>query len=537
MKINFDAKNFNAKKIKEVLTRPIFYTAKKMLGLDIGSRFVKLVEIEQTLGGYELKNIGIKELPLDVIVDGEVMDTDTLVDVITSFVEECETEEKSVALMVSGRDVLVKAIETEIKERELSKKKEDIARANIPYDIEDVCFDTMVLKGTPGNLVMAAAKNEKIYSLLGIVQEVGLTPVMISTVPIVIERVCETNGLVPEEGVYMVVSVGDDRTDVVLMRNGIFEKYGDIGMGVDTYLKDIAREHAIPVDEGVPILLGEEAVSKGVTKTISTDTRSIIKQITGFLKTENAKCDGIILMGEGATIPGLRDAFESSMGVNCKIGNPFERISTKETVELPNRFDVATGLAITGLQRAGVNLLPVELRPKEEKKILATLKGGFPLWAGVIMFLVLTLMYIVAGFSIRDTRTSTETLKIQQKSVRKRMALLEDLKNKRREVKKRIQIMQGLKGGKYSRVKFMDEINRVIPPYTWLTLLKEEGGGKKNFGVLIKGITGSNLGVSEFLKRLENSIHFSSVELSYTQKSQVRGVDVTEFEIRTNFQE
>jgi type IV pilus assembly protein PilM len=527
----------NMKTVKEVLTRPVFYAAKRMIGLDIGSRFIKLVEIEGTLGGYSLKKIGIRELPLDVIVDGEVMDTDTLVDVIGSFVREYETEEKSVALTVSGRDVLVKPVETELRERELSRRREDIARTNIPYDIEDVCFDIMPLKGIPNKVVVAAAKNEKIYSLLGIVQEAGLTPVTITTVPIVIEELSRTNELVPKEGIYMVVSIGDDRTDVVLIKDGVLEKYIDVRIGVDTYLKDIARDHAIPVDEAVPILLGEEAITKGVTKTINTDTRSIIKQTTGFLKTEDVECKGIILTGEGATIPGLKDSFESAVGVDCKIGNPFERITTEETVDLPNRFDIATGLAITGLKKAGVNLLPLELRPVKEKRVAAALMGGFPLWAGGIVIVAFVLLYISVGFRIQDTKASIETLKVQEKSVMERVALLEDLKNKGKEATKRIEIVQDLEEGKFSRVKLMDEINRIIPPYTWLTFLNEVGGNERGFGVLIKGVTESNLAVSEFLKRLESSSHFSGVELSYTKMSEIRGVEVTEFEIRANFQE
>ena len=527
--------NINIKSMKEVLTRPVFYTAKTMVGLDIGSRFVKLVEIEQTLDGYCLNKIEIKELPLDVIVDGEVMDTDTLVDIIGSFVQECETAEKSVALMVSGRDVLVKVVETELKERELLRKREEIARANIPYDIEDVCFDTMPLKGIPNKLVVAVAKNEKIYSLLGIIQEVGLAPVTISTVPIVIEEICRANRLVPEKGIYMVVTVEDDRTDLVLIRDGSFEKYTDISIRVDTYLKDIAREHAIPVDETVSILLGEEVLTKGIIETINTNTHRIIQQATNFLKAEDVKCEGIILMGEGATIPGLREAFESAVEVDCKIGNPLECISTKETVKLPNRFDIVTGLAIMGLKRAGVNLLPPELRPKEEKKIVATLKGGSPLWAGSITILILALLYIAAGFGISDTRASIEMLRIEEKGVKERLGLLKKLENKRGEITRRIDIVQDLKEGKYSRVKFIDEINRIIPSYTWLTLLREEESSEKGFSVLIKGSSGSDIYVSEFLKNLEASSYFSGVELSYTQLGKIGEVDVTEFEIRTNF--
>jgi len=529
--------NISTKKIRQVLTKPLFYTAESMLGLDIGSRFLKFVEIEETAGGYKLKKIGIKQLPLDVIVDEEIMDTDTLVNIITSFLQEFKIETKSVALMVSGRDVLVKTVETELKGKELLKKKEEVARANIPYDIEDVCFDVMSLKGSSNKVLVAAAKNDKIYSTLKIAQEIGLVPVVISPIPIVIEEVCRANELLPEKGVYIVVSISDDETNVILVRDSILEKYIDIGRGVDIYLKDIAREHAIPVDEAVPLLFGKEAVSKKVAKIIDTNNSNVVQQVTGFLKGEDMKCEGGVLTGEGAAISGLKDAFESTVGVECKVGNPFGCISIEETVELPSRFDIAMGLAITGLKKTGVNLLPLEMRPKVEKEIVKTLKEGFPLLTGVIAIVVCLLIYIAAGFNISNRKVAIETLKAQEKTVMKRIAMLEDLKRKRTGVTKRTQIIQDLEKGKYSRVKFLNEINRILPPYTWLTILKEEAGGEKSFSVLIKGVTESNLAVSKFLERLEDSPHFSGVELSYTQLSNIEGVEVTEFEIKANFME
>ncbi|MCK4596215.1 pilus assembly protein PilM, partial [candidate division WOR-3 bacterium] len=99
-------------RIKEVLARPVFYTAEKILGLDIGSRFIKVVQVKKTTVGYSVKKVGLKELPLDVIVDGEVMDDTTLVDLIRSFIKEFQaedTQDKDVALITSGRDVLIKS--------------------------------------------------------------------------------------------------------------------------------------------------------------------------------------------------------------------------------------------------------------------------------------------------------------------------------------------------------------------------------------------------------------------------------------------
>lgn len=527
----------NIEKLKEVLTRPVIYKTRSMLGLDIGSRFIKVVQLKQLPGVYKLEKVGLRELPLDVIVEGEIMDTATLVDLISSFIEEFETEYKDVTLMASGRDVLVKAIDSEFKEREILRRKSEIARTNIPYDITDVCYDIMVQKAKPIRVVVAAAKNEKIYPILGMVQEADLIPIRVTTVPVVLTKLFRSNGLIPDEGDHLVVSVGDDRTHVVLIRDGVFRSYLDIRIGIDTYLKDIAREQAIPVDEAVPVILGEEAITKGVAKTINADTRNLVQQIKGFLKTEEADCKGLILTGEGANIPGLQDSLDSTADVESKIGDPFTGISVETPVERPNRFDIAVGLAIVGIEETGLNLLPAELLPRRERKTFVFLMGSFPLWIGGLTLIGLLVYYFQMGNSISRFRTDIQSLRTQETTVKERMALLQDLKRKRGELTNRIKIVKELEEGKYSRVELMDELNRILPPYTWLTLLKEEGGGNKSFGVLISGVTGSNLGASEFLKRLEDSPHFSGVELSFTKTGKSGGVEITEFEIRATFNE
>ncbi len=526
-------------KIKEVLARPVFYTAEKILGLDIGSRFIKVVQVKKTTVGYSVKKVGLKELPLDVIVDGEVMDDTTLVDLIRSFIKEFQaedTQDKDVALITSGRDVLIKSVETEFKEREIERKKKDIATANIPYDIEDVCYDTMTLKGKPNRVVIAAAKKDRIYSILGIIQDVDLKPVIISMVPIVLAKLFRINGLIPDKGDYLIVSLCSDRTNIISIRDGVFNNYLDARTGVDVYLKSIAKEQQIPVDEAVPIILGEGAITERVAKTLNYNNRSIVQQVKAFIKADDLKCEEIILTGEGATIPGLSESIQNATEVVCKIGDPFVGMSTETTIELPNRYDIAFGLAILGLRNEGVNLLPVEMRPKKEQKLVSLLKGSFPLWAGGLTFLVLALIYILTAMSVGNFRNQMKSLRVQETTVMERMALLDDLKKKRQEIRKRIQIVEQLEEGKYSRVKLLDELNRILPPYTWLTYLSE-GGGERSFAVLIKGITGSNLGTSEFLKRLEDSPHFSGVELSFTKTSESSGVEITEFEIRTIFSE
>ena len=60
----------------------LFGKAKDLVGLDIGSHSVKLVELKQRGKAYELVSFGIQPLPPDSIVEGAIMDSSAVADAI-----------------------------------------------------------------------------------------------------------------------------------------------------------------------------------------------------------------------------------------------------------------------------------------------------------------------------------------------------------------------------------------------------------------------------------------------------------------------
>ena len=53
--------------------------AKTVAGLDIGASSIKLVELEERSGSFALTSLGMRELPLEVIVDEEIRDKDIVI--------------------------------------------------------------------------------------------------------------------------------------------------------------------------------------------------------------------------------------------------------------------------------------------------------------------------------------------------------------------------------------------------------------------------------------------------------------------------
>ena len=68
----------------------LFGKKKNLVGLDIGSSSVKAVELKPGKGEtWQLTTIGLEYLPQEAIVDGQIMDSTSVIDAIQQLFAEC----------------------------------------------------------------------------------------------------------------------------------------------------------------------------------------------------------------------------------------------------------------------------------------------------------------------------------------------------------------------------------------------------------------------------------------------------------------
>ena len=90
-----------------------FRRSKGIVGLDIGSSAVKLVELKPLSKdgrSWKLLNLGIAPLSPEAIVDGSVMDSTVVVDAILQLFAENKIKTSEAAIAVSGHSVIIKKI-------------------------------------------------------------------------------------------------------------------------------------------------------------------------------------------------------------------------------------------------------------------------------------------------------------------------------------------------------------------------------------------------------------------------------------------
>ena len=154
------------------------------VGLDIGSSYVKIVEVDHSKNGPTLKNYGVVKLPPEAIVEGEIMDRSLVIEGIQRCMAKAKVDKKDVVTAVSGRAVIVKKIVMD--KMNPDDAKEAIfweAEQHVPFDIDDVCLDFEVLREDVGanqmEILLVAAKKEMVETHASLVKDAGYNPVII----------------------------------------------------------------------------------------------------------------------------------------------------------------------------------------------------------------------------------------------------------------------------------------------------------------------------------------------------------------------
>lgn len=164
-----------------------------VIGLDIGTGAVKIVEIDWRKDQPVLKNFGIKLLPPKTIEDARIINIDLLMDILSQLFATTQTSSKQIVVAVGGRGMFARELIFPVMTREelYEAIKWDLEKY-IPYAPNSYYFDFSIMgKGdleTEIKVLLVAAPHELINSINSIVKNIGLIPVAIDVEPLALYR-------------------------------------------------------------------------------------------------------------------------------------------------------------------------------------------------------------------------------------------------------------------------------------------------------------------------------------------------------------
>src|SRR5438132_13082916 len=148
-------------------------TNKSMVGVDIGSSSVKAVELQGKGSEFELVSLGYEPLEADSVVDGQIMELNSVSNAISSIFNEHKIKTTKVAAGVNGHSVIVKNIMLpQMSSEELQESFAWHAEEHIPFDITDVTLDYYVTGSTDAaiHVLMAACTRDTVANLKQAIQ-------------------------------------------------------------------------------------------------------------------------------------------------------------------------------------------------------------------------------------------------------------------------------------------------------------------------------------------------------------------------------
>ena len=322
----------------------------RLIGIDIGSHSIKVVDIDESTKGMVLKNFGVIELPPDSIVEGSIKEMEIVSSALKNLLKNLKIKNKNVATSISGYSVIVKKITIPKREEGgLEKSIQSEAEQYIPFDINDVNLDFQILpsekegaeeeeKEELMDVLLVAAKKDMVEEYISLLHLTDLNPMVLDIDAFALQNAFEISNH-EQSGCHALVNIGAQQLTINVIKDGASIFTRDSSYGGSQITSGIQQKLNISYQEAEMIKLGakpletekkpiiEEIFSSTVTKWAQEVKRALDFVATTFI---DIKVENVLLSGGSSLIKGFSKYLGLETGLKIEMLNPFGNLEIKE---------------------------------------------------------------------------------------------------------------------------------------------------------------------------------------------------------------
>ncbi len=319
-----------------------------LLGLDISSTSVKLLELEQNAGKYIVKSLAVEPLPDNAVVEKNFQDVEAIGETIQKAVKRSGTKAKLAAVAVAGSAVITKIINmpANLSESELEQQIQLEADQYIPYPLEEINLDFEVIGPTANNpdsvdVLLAASRSENIETRTDALDIGGLKAKIVDVEAYTVESVAplitaqmENQG---EDKIIAIIDIGATMTSLNVIQNGSLIYTREQNFGGKQLTEEIMRRYGLAYEEAGRLKKSGGLPDNYIPEVLEPFKETIAQQVSRFLQFfytsgQYSTVDLIALAGGCASIPAIDELVESQLGIKTVIANPFANMSLSSRV-------------------------------------------------------------------------------------------------------------------------------------------------------------------------------------------------------------
>jgi len=342
---------------------------KSLLGVDISSTSVKVLELSHSDAGYRVEAYASEPLPHDAIVEQNIHNDEEVGEAVKRALAKSRSSTKQAALAVAGSSVITKIIQmnANLNDTEMDIQIRAEADQYIPYPLEEVSLDWEIQGKHANNdgvvdVLLAACRSETVERRKDAVEYADLKATVIDIEAYCTERAFELISPQLDEAsqeVVAIVDIGATMTTLSVLHNGKSIYTREQLFGGNQLIEDIMRRYGLNAQEAALARNGEGLPDDYEAEVLDPFRTAVLQQISRslqffFSSSPFNEVGSIILAGGTSAMHGLAEKVNEEMGITTLVANPFRDMSvaSKVSVGLLNAdapsLLVACGLAMRG---------------------------------------------------------------------------------------------------------------------------------------------------------------------------------------------
>ncbi len=341
-----------------------------ILGIDISSTSVKLLELSRTGSGFRVESHAVEPLPSEAVAEKVIQDVEAVGEAVRSAVKKAGTRVKDAAVAVPGSAVITKviAMPATLGEEDLEAQIQIQAEQYIPYPLEEINLDFEVLGPSEDNeetvdVLLAASKSENVEMRSSAVALAGLTAKAVDVEPYTIEHVCQAlPEMLPDGGIdrtVAVVDVGATVTSLNVINDRELVYTREQPFGGKQLTEEIMRRYGLSYEDAGRVKKQGGLPDNYEPEVLEPFKNTMAQQVSRFLQfffssSDFENVDQILLCGGCAAIDGIDEFIEAHIGTPTVVANPFQdvalgsRINRQRLMADAPSLMIACGLAVRG---------------------------------------------------------------------------------------------------------------------------------------------------------------------------------------------
>lgn len=339
-----------------------------LLGVDISSSTVKVLQLGKDGGGYQIEHCAVVALPPDAIVEKRIIDVESVGAAVRKAVQRSGSKLKHAAAAVTDSEVVVRrlSMSSELSELEVEGQLQVEASQYIPYPLEEVSLDFQQLGPRPDkpelqDIMLVASRTENVDMRVAVLELGGLSAKIMDVESLALRNAFSTFILAgkprPRQALIALIDIGATMTTLTVLKDNKAIYSREQAFGGRWLTEEIARHYGLSFEEAGRAKRKGGLPEDYAESLLEPFKRSMVQQASRLLQmfyagSDVAQVDEIILAGGCSMIPGMAELFRQELHVATSLADPTATITTSPRISAANikndgpALMIAMGLAL-----------------------------------------------------------------------------------------------------------------------------------------------------------------------------------------------